>query len=156
MQDIFAAGIFTDGDQFVFAGHDRRHRIVIMCFKTQVPTGDDTDQIITIDHRYTGNTMRTCQSYYFADSGVRADGNRIPHHTAFEFFDAADFFGLLLDGHVFVQNTQTTFLRHRDCQTAFGDSIHRRWNQRDIEGDVAGQLRGQADITRQHIWIGGQ
>ena len=50
---------------------------------------------------------------------------------------------------VLVNDADAAFLRQRNRQTPFGNGIHGRGKQRQIESDVARQAGGQADIARQ-------
>jgi len=92
------------------------------------------------------------------------DRDRIDDHAGLEFFDLADFVGLLPDRHVAVNHADSARLRHRDRQRAFGHRIHCRRDQRDPKLDLAGQpaagirlaghdLRGRRD---EHHVVKGQ
>ncbi len=137
--DLFHVGILLDGHQPFFRRHDGLQRGIEICLETHVPTGHDTDKVRAIDHRKAGNIILLHLRNEFPDRGFRGNGNRILDHYAFIFFDDANFPCLPLHGHAFVNDAQSTFLRHGNSQTCFGHRVHSGRNQRDIQGDVPGQ-----------------
>src|SRR5690606_22668209 len=61
----------------------------------------------------------------------------------------------LFDGHAFVNDADTAFLRDGNGQTGFGNSIHSSRNQRNIELDCAGQTGLERHVFRGDIGITG-
>src|SRR5262249_14656349 len=61
--------------------------------------------------------------------------------------------GLLLDGHVLVNDADAAFLSERDGQLTFRDRVHGRGDDGNIEADIAGELRPHVDFARHHITI---
>ena len=62
----------------------------------------------------------------FAQCCVRLDSERVFHHATFIFFDRQNLFGLLLNRHTLVDNTNTTFGGNGNCQAGFRHGVHRR------------------------------
>ena len=49
--------------------------------------------------------------------------------------------------HVLVDDTEAAFLRHRDREAGFGDRVHRRRQQRDVERNACGEAGLEADVA---------
>ncbi|MNG22263.1 hypothetical protein D3C85_1625980 [compost metagenome] len=62
---------------------------------------------------------------------------------------------MLLDGHVLVDDADTTFLSHGDCQTGFSDGVHGSGNQWNIQLDATGKAGLETDFVRKHLGITG-
>ena len=87
----------------------------------------------------------------FADGAhvrVRADGRRVADNAVGRAFDLRDFFRLNVDRKVFVDNADAAFLRERDRQTAFGNGVHRRANQRNVKRYALRQPGFHVDFGR--------
>ena len=137
-------GVMTELIRFIKTG-----------FKAQIAAGDDADQFFPIDDRHPGDIFSAGQFHHFAHGHIWRYGNGVFDDAAFVFFYPQHFAGLLIDGHIFVDDADAAFLGDGDCQPGFGDGIHCRRNQRDIQGDRSGELSFQFNITRQHGRMGG-
>ena len=82
---------------------------------------------------------------------VGTDGERIDHHAGFEFLDLAHLGGLLVGIEIAVDDADAAGLRHGDRHPRFGDGIHRRGDDRDVERDGAGDAGADIDLGRQHV-----
>jgi hypothetical protein len=78
---------------------------------------------------------------------------RIDDHAGFEAFDPADLGRLLLDRQVFVDDAHAAELGHGDRHPAFGHGVHGSSDQRDIEGDAAGELCRRINLSRQNLGV---
>ena len=85
---------------------------------------------------------------------IRADGDGVDDHAAFAAFHAVDFFGLPLDGHVAMDDSDAALLRQRDGQVRFGDGIHGGGNDRNVQGDLAREAGARVDFGGQHFAAG--
>ena len=130
---------FKHGNQLIFAGHDGGNAGIKVALEAHIAAGDDTDQVIAVEHRNAGNIVFRGQVDQFAYRGAESDGNGVTNHTGLVFLHQADVMGLLFDGHILMNNADTAFLRHRNRQTGFGDCIHCGRDQGDIEFDITGQ-----------------
>ena len=74
----------------------------------------------------------------------RRDRDRILDHAAFEALDLRDFGGLPRRRHVLVHDADAAFLRDGDREARFGDRVHRRGQQRDVQRDRAGEAGYEA------------
>mgnify|MGYP000745962488 CR=1 FL=1 len=91
-------------------------------------------------NRKTGKTDTFLKALDICQGRAGRECQRIGNHTGFKLFNFANFTGLFFDRKVLVNNANATKLGHRDCQTAFGDRIHRRRKQRDIQFERGSQL----------------
>ncbi len=79
--------------------------------------------------------MLLCQCLHFAYCHLSRGRYRIRYHTAFVLFHFAYVGSLLFNGHIFMNKTDTAFLRQRNGQPGFGNRIHRSRYHRDIQRD---------------------
>ena len=82
------------------------------------------------------------------------DGDRVDDHAAFTALDAVHFLGLPLDGHVAVDDADAALLRQRDGQVRFGDGVHGRRSDGNVESDVAGEVGARIDFGGQYFAAG--
>ncbi|MNV13593.1 hypothetical protein D3C71_1042410 [compost metagenome] len=152
---IVLVGAFLDRDQTLF----RRHHFTDSGFQTVLEThvtgGDNADQVAIVQHRNAGDVVHAGEFEQFAHGSVGVDGDRVLDHTGFVTLDLADFGSLLLDGHVLVDDADTTFLSHGDCQTGFSDGVHGSGNQWNIQLDATGKAGLETDFVRKHLGITG-
>ena len=123
---FFAVGILFDHDEPVTRRHDIGDGLVEIALETQVAVGHDADNLLALHDGDTGYFVLTGQVEHIAHGHVRRNGIGIFHYTALETLDLGDLRRLLFGSHVLVHNANAAFLRQGDCQTRFGDSIHRR------------------------------
>ncbi len=76
------------------------------------------------------------------------DGDGIDDHSAFRALHAVDFFGLALDGHVAVNESDAALARDGDGQARVGDGVHRRGHDGDIQRDLAREARARVRLRR--------
>ena len=137
-------------DQPLLARHDVLDRILGLLLEAQVAVGDDADELLAIDHRHAGDVVRARDLHDFADRGLRRHRDRIADHARFELLDQAHFGRLAFDGHVLVDDADAAGLRHRDGEARFGDGIHRRRDDRQVQADRAGQAGAKIDVARKY------
>ena len=139
---LVASGPFAHGDQ-IARGHQLDGLAIRVGVEPHVAVGQDADQLpgLRIDHRKARNLSLGHDGADFAQRRLRRDGHRIDDHPAFIAFDLADHVRLFLDRHIAVEDAQPAGLGHGDGQPAFGDRVHGGRGQRDVQPDVAGQLR---------------
>src|SRR6185312_8161079 len=154
-QDFILTCPLLHRDELFLARHDVAHRVFGFRLEAQIAAGDDADQTIAIDNRHAGNIVRAHDLHHLADRGFRPDRDRIADHASLELLHEAHFGGLLLDRHVLVDDADAAGLRHGDGEPCFGNRVHRGRDDRNVQTDVARELRGQADIARQDIRVRG-
>ncbi|CDF94346.1 hypothetical protein BN844_3546 [Pseudomonas sp. SHC52] len=151
--DFVLAGAFLDRDQALFRRHHLADGGIQAVLETHVAGGDDADQVAIVQHRNAGDVVHAGQFEQIAHRGIGLDGDRVLDHASLEPLDLAHFGGLLFDGHVLVDDTDTAFLGHGNGQTGFGHGVHGSGNQRDIQFDATGKTGFEADFVRQHLGI---
>ena len=152
---IFQTGIFLDRDQTLSRRHDILHRLIQIVLETQIPVGNDTDYLLTLNHRQTGNFVLTSQPQHMTNRHIWRNSNRVFNYTAFKALDLGHFSSLFAGSHVFMDDTNTTFLSQCNRQTRTGNGIHRSRQQRYVQADITGQLRAQTDVARHDIGVSG-
>ena len=139
---LVSSSPLTHGDQ-IARGHQLDGLAIRVGVEPHVAVGQDADQ--PAGHRIHDRKARNLPLGHdgadFPERRLRCDGHRIDDHAAFIAFDLADHVRLLLDRHIAVEDAQTAGLGHGDRQPAFGDRVHGGRGQRDVQPDVAGQLR---------------
>ena len=149
--DHFIVGrAFHDRDQTIFLGHDVANRIVELLLEAHVAAGDDANQLArVVDHRHPGDIAGAGQAQHLADGGVRTDGERLADDAGFEGLDPGHFRGLAFDAHVLVQDRDAAKLGHGDGEPRFADSVHRRRDDRQANGERAGELGVERHVLGQ-------
>ncbi len=148
-------GAFTHGDQTLFGRHHFADRDIKTVFEAYVAGRHDADQVAIVQHGYAGNVVHAGQFEQITNSGIGFNRDRVLDDTGLELLDLAHFGSLLLDGHVLVDDTDTAFLGHGNCQTGLGDCIHCSRDQRNIQLDATGQTGFQTDFVGKYLGITG-
>ena len=114
-------------DQALARRHNGRHRLVEAFFKTQIAVGYQAHHFAVFHHRQARHFALAPRLHFhqFANQHIGADGNRVFHNAAFMALHLGHGIGLALGGHVFMDNADAAFLRHRNGQLGFGNGIHR-------------------------------
>ena len=99
--------------------------------------------------------MRLHQGLCFCKRRIRADGDRVDDHTAFELLHLPDFFGLFDGGQVAVDDADAAGLGHGDGKTAFGHRIHGGREDRQVQIDIAGNAGGDIRLSRHNLGMSG-
>ncbi len=154
--DLVLLGAFLHGHQLALGGHDAGDGCIEARFETGVAVGDDAYQLTALHHRHAGDVVGAGQGQHLADAGTGADGDGILNHPALELLHRPHLRRLLFVGHVLVHDADAALLGEGNGQACLGDRVHGRRHQRDVEPDLAGQVRGQADIPGQDAGVGGQ
>ena len=148
--DLVVTGPLGHGNQAILRRHDLGHGRFHASLEAKVPARHDTDRLLVVDDGNAGYTQRMRQLDDFANGHVRGHRDRVTDDAALVFLDLGDFAGLLLDGHVLVDDADTPLLGQRDRQPGLGNGIHRRRQYRYVELDFPGQLRAQVDLVGEH------
>ena len=144
-------GALGHGDQLVARRHDVAHRRVIAGLEPQVAPGDDAHHAPLIDDRKAADVQLVRQLHHLEHRVLRRDDHRIAQHAAFVALDLGHLRGLLLCGQVLVHDADAALLRHGDGQARLGDGVHRRRDQRQLQADATGELRGEVDVLGQDL-----
>ncbi len=82
---------------------------------------------------------------------VRTDGQGIDHHSGFVLLDLPHLGCLAVDVKISMDDADATGLRHGDRHSRFGDGIHRRRNNRNVERNGAGDVGADIGLGGQDI-----
>ena len=93
--------------------------------------------------------MRLHQLQSIRERLLRSHCDRIYHHPAFEALDLPHRACLLLDAEIAMEHADPAQLRHGNCHVGLGHRVHRRGQDRDVEGDFAGQKGARVGLARQ-------
>ncbi len=155
LQHNFAGFAFLDRHQAFFRCHHRGHRLIQISHKANITASDDPNQFVIFGHhRIPGKTVTGGQFFNLTEGRCWGNSLWLSNNATFMFFHAADFFSLALNGHIFVNETQTAFLCQRNGQTRFGNGIHGCGQHRNIQADSCGQLSAKFCRVRQDCGVG--
>ena len=116
----------------------------VIGLELEVTVGDDTNELpLVINDGNTGDTELTHQIVCVLKSVVRGKIERISNDTILGTLYLVDFISLCLDGHILVDNTDTTLTCHSDCHAMFSYGIHSCGHHRDVQFDAVREVRGE-------------
>jgi hypothetical protein len=143
------------GDE-VAPGHQGRDRLLEpLVPEAEVAVGQDSDQApVVVCDRNAGDVVPRHQLECVSDGCVGRQRHRLDDHPRLGALDLVDLSDLVLDREVAVEDPEPALARERDRQPSLGDRVHRRREDRNLEGDLAGQERRRGDLVRQHSRLG--
>jgi hypothetical protein len=122
-----------------------------------VAVGEDADQLAGYalacagDHRNARETVIVHQRQRVRQHRIGTDGQGIDHHSGFELLDLPHLGGLAFDVEIAMDHPDAAGLRHGDRHPRFGDGIHRRGDDRNVERDRAGDERADIGFRGQDV-----
>ncbi len=125
--------------------------------EAHVAVGENADQLARSalagagHDRNAGKSVRVHQRQRIRQHRVGTDGQGIDYHSRFELLDLPHLRGLALDVEIAVDDADAAGLRHGDRHPRFGDGVHRGGNDRDIEGDRAGDAGADIGFRGQDV-----
>ena len=120
-------------------------------FEAHVAPGDDADDPSAVYDRETGDAQLFAERHDLAHGVGGGDDDRVAQHAAFVALDLGDFSGLLLGREVLVDDAYAAFLGDGDGQPGFGDRVHGRRHERQVQADVSGELGGERGVLGQDL-----
>ena len=149
----------ADRDQIV-AGHQFGDRLRRIGGEADVAVGEDAEEPArrgTVgDHRDAGYAVAAHELERVGERRLRTDGDRVHDHARFELLHLADGFRLLVGREVAVDDADAAGLRHGDGEPGFGDGIHGRRDDRQVERDRAGEPGADIGVGREHRGVAGR
>ena len=106
-----------------------------------------------LDDRNARDAVALHQAERVREGLVREDGDRVQHHAGFELLHQPHLLGLRLRVEVAVDDAEPAVLRHGDRHAGFGHRVHRRGDDRQVEGDRAREPRLDVDVGRQDFGV---
>ena len=106
------------GRNQVVPGHDARYGLRQIVLETQVAVGQNADQFthFIAYHRNAPDFELAHDLEGIGEGCGFEQGDGVDNHAALRPFDLADLVGLFFHAHVFVDNADAAFLRHRNGQ----------------------------------------
>jgi hypothetical protein len=99
----------VSGNQ-VLAGHYLINLLVHVTLETKVTVGHDTNEMILVIHHWNTTDMIVVHHIQrILHCTATTDGDRVINHTILSTLHDSHLTSLLLDGHVLVDDTNTTF-----------------------------------------------
>ena len=83
-----------------------------------------------------------------AERPVGPERDRVQDHPALAALDPVDLGRLALDGHVLVKHADAAGPRHGDGHVGLGDGVHGGGDERNVQGDGAGEAAAGRDLAR--------
>ena len=145
---LFERRAHGHGHQIVL-GHDGADGLIEIFFKAQVAVRQDAHQASPSRHRQSRDAVLAHDVHGVADGQLRRNRHRIDDHSALRALHPVDFLGLAIDAHAPVHEAESSLPRHGNRQARFGDGVHRGRNERNVQGNLAGQLRLRVDFGGQ-------
>ena len=136
----------------IIARHQFGNRLHGVFGKTHIAIGQDADKLAA--RLYYRNSRNAIFGHQRLRLGKRCCGrnrDRIDDHARFIALHLTDSGHLFFDRKVAVEHTNTAQLRHDDRHARFGNGVHSRRHDRDIECDAAGDPRLRVRLTGQNI-----
>ncbi len=153
-EGALAADADGGGDQ-VPGGHDLADRAGAVVLEAHVAVGDDADEgAVLVGDRDAGDPVVGAEALDLGQVVLGATGDGVGDHAGLGALDQVDLARLVLGGEVAVQDADAALAGHRHGHAGLGDGVHRGGDQRDAQGDVAGQPRGGVHLSGLEVGVG--
>ena len=136
----------------IFFGHDVVYRLIEIGFKTQVAVSEYAHKPVRVV--YNGNARNFVARHKLQRLGDHIFGmqrKRVGNHAVLASLYLVNLTCLLVYRHIFVNKPQPALARHGNRKLVFGDGVHCRAHQRNVELDFVAQLYRQISLTRLKI-----
>ena len=135
-----------------FARHQACDFFVRIFSEARIAVGDDADDLaVLLDDWNAGKTRALFQLAQLAQRRSRSDGHGVHDHAALVFLHLRHFAGLLFNRQVAVDDADAACLGHGNGEARFGDRIHGRREQGDVQRNRFGQKRRNVDFCRHYL-----
>ena len=144
------------GSHQIILSHHLINLLVQTALKTQVTVGDNTHKtILFVNDRNTTDMILSHDIECVLYGRTATDGNGIINHTILCSFDNSDLTGLILDRHILVDNTNTTFTGNSNSHPTFRNRIHSCRHKRHVQLDMTRETSLQFYSLRKYLRISG-
>ena len=151
---LVQGGAHEPGDQPLL-GHDLVHAAGHVGLKLHVAVGDDADELAVLVHDGHAGDAELChQGVRVAEGVLGREGEGIGDDAVFGALDHIHLLGLLVDGHVLVDDADAALPGDGDGHAVLGDGIHGGADDRDVQLDLVGELRGEIHVRGEHVALG--
>ena len=139
------------GDEVVL-GHDIADGFVHVMLETEVAVGYDAHKgVVGVYNRDATNFVLFHHIEGIAHRLIVADRDGVIDHAIFGSLNGLHLAGLLLNGHIFVDDTNATLTSNGNGHLALGNGVHGCGDNRGVERNVAREFGGQANLARQNL-----
>ena len=139
LDGLVEGGAHGHGHQ-VLGGHERRDGLAEVGLEAGVAVGDDAGQPpVGMDDRDAGDAVLLHEGLGVAVGGGERQRDGVHDHPRLTPLDLAHHLGLPVDRLVLVDDGHAALAGQSDGESGLGDGVHGRGQQRDVEGDLAGQ-----------------
>ena len=107
--------------------------------------------IVLVDNRQTRDIMGLHRLTRFTNSAGRRHRQRVAYYAVRAALNDFNLANLLFNTKVAVNNSDTAFLSQGNCQSRFGNRIHGRRGQRDIQAYIARKTSERFYFSRENI-----
>lgn len=130
------------GNETIFTRHNIADRLLEIGFETKIAVGENSDEFaVFVGDGNAADTIFVHKRERVFYRAIGSEKERIGDYAVFAAFNAIDVLGLRVDTHILVNDTHTAFARHCDCKAGFGNGIHSRRKQRNIEFYILAEPR---------------
>ena len=120
--------------------------------ESQITVCEYTLQLaVLINYRNTRYLVLAHENICFFNGPVSCQGERINDNAVLASFYLIDLFGLLLDGHILVYDTDTSLTGDGDSHTGICNGVHSGSHDRSIEVDSLSELSTDLDHVGSNI-----
>ena len=149
-------GAHCGGDK-VILGHNIFYRLVeVVAFhKAHVAVGDDAHQYAVLADGHAGDLEAAHQLFSLADEAVRGQEEGVRYNAVLRALYAVNLIGLLLDGHVLVDDADAALTGYGYGHIRLRNGVHGGGEYRGVETDSLGKLGGEVRFAGQHMGFGG-
>ena len=132
--------------------HHVVHLLVQVALKAQVAVGDDAHQVVVfVYHGYAADMVFCHHVESVLDGGAAAYGHGVVYHSVLCTLHDCHLAGLLLDGHVLVDDADAALTSYGYGHLRLGDGVHGRGHEWHVKLDVAREPCFQLHCLGQHV-----
>ena len=151
---LLQRGAHRRGNQ-VFAGHNLLDASRRIRFKPQIAVGQDAHQLFAQGNGHAADAVFGHQLFRFANGVRGGKEERIGDNAVLAALDLVHLNGLFLNGHVFVDDSQTAFTGNGNGHARVGYRIHGGAKHGNIQRNARHQLGRRIHVPGQHAACSG-
>ena len=152
-QDLLGLGQSSSlggGDQ-VLLGHHVVDELAHIGLKLHITVGDDADELAVVADGHTGDAVLGHQLVGLSQSVAGSQPEGIGDNAVLRALDHIHLLSLLADGHILMDDTDTTLTGDGNGHAVLGNGIHGGADEGDIQTDLFRQLGVKVHVGGQHI-----
>ena len=147
---LFQGRTLGGGDESLLR-HHVGDGLVVIAFKAKVAVGENADELALFGNGHAADTVFFHKFQSVLHEVVGFQEERVGNDAVFAAFYSVYVRSLFFDGHILVNDTEPPFPRHGNRHTAFGNRIHRRADQGQVELNLIAEFGPQIHVARQHV-----